>query len=361
VYNDQRVTADRILVVGPSDKFLRFVATVLPTLGEARIMQTTFDRLLGPSTEVGSDERWIDVLDALELSLLRPREVKLGYAIIVEDEVRELIDRLRSRPLPWQDRRKIFIEALMSRVAERRPDISRPETAKAIADVWPSCTARQAWAKVRSRAVLVELGAPDDLIGAWMATSREDGALFDEVRARFQGVPARYSHVIVDEAQDLSFFQLRAVLRRAEGLTLVGDDAQRSNPTGIGLRRAAVELETELATMDTAYRMSAEIADWLNAHAIEAGIDAVMLVGIRPTGRPVQRISVTSAVEIESIASALGETWPNVATIRAGEVWEHKGVEYDAVVVDTTGLTPDELYLAASRAAHELVLVDGAG
>ena len=45
-----------------------------------------------------------------------------------------------------------------------------------------------------------------------------------------------YGHVIVDEAQDLTLLQLRAVQRRAKGLTFVGDDAQRSNPHGIGLR-----------------------------------------------------------------------------------------------------------------------------
>ena len=38
-------------------------------------------------------------------------------------------------------------------------------------------------------------------------------------------------------------------------------------------------------------------------------------------------------------------------------MWEHKGVEYDAVVVDADGLSPAEVYLAASRAAHELVVV----
>ena len=66
VYNDTRLTAGRILVIGPSDKFLRFVAAVLPTLGEARITQTTFDRLLGPSCAAGSDERWLEVLDRFE-------------------------------------------------------------------------------------------------------------------------------------------------------------------------------------------------------------------------------------------------------------------------------------------------------
>ena len=72
VYNDTRLTAGRILVIGPSDRFLRFVAAVLPTLGEARITQTTFDRLLGPSCAAGSDERWLDVLDRFEAGIVQP-------------------------------------------------------------------------------------------------------------------------------------------------------------------------------------------------------------------------------------------------------------------------------------------------
>jgi DNA helicase IV len=79
--------------------------------------------------------------------------------------------------------------------------------------------------------VLHGLGADVALIDAWLATEG-DGALADEVRDRFEGVPATYGHVIVDEAQDLSLLQLRAVRRRSSGLTLVGDDAQRSNPIG---------------------------------------------------------------------------------------------------------------------------------
>ena len=39
------------------------------------------------------------------------------------------------------------------------------------------------------------------------------------------------------------------------------------------------------------------------------------------------------------------------------DVWSHKGVEYDAVLVETAGMPASEVYLAASRAAHELVVV----
>ena len=54
----------------------------------------------------------------------------------------------------------------------------------------------------------------------------------------------------------------------------------------------------------------------------------------------------------------LRATWSNVAVITAADVWSHKGVEYDAVVLDRRGMDPSEQYLAASRAAHQLVIVD---
>jgi TPP-dependent pyruvate/acetoin dehydrogenase alpha subunit len=46
----------------------------------------------------------------------------------------------------------------------------------------------------------------------------------------------------------------------------------------------------------------------------------------------------------------------DTARIAAGDAWAHKGVEYDAVLVEADGMDPAELYLAASRAAHELVI-----
>ena len=331
VYNDQRVTADRILVVGPSDRYLRFVSTVLPALGEARVVQSTFDRLLGPSTESGSDERWIELLDRFEASLLQPAPVKIRHTTVSEPDVAALMERFTARSLPWRDRRRLFVEALANRC-----ETPRREVEVAVKSIWPVCTLKQAWTRVRNRRVLLELGADPEFVDAWLAVEG-DGALHDEVRARFQGVP---------------LLQLRAVQRRADGMTLVGDDAQRSNPLGLGLRRGAELAGGDLAEMATAYRMSAEIADWLNDHAVHHGLDAVELVGIRPTGTPVGR-----APSVDAAERALRERWPTITTISVGAVWEHKGIEYDAVVVDTSDMSPAEVYLAASRAAHELVIV----
>ena len=356
VYTDSRVTAERILVVGPSERFLSFVATVLPSLGESRIVQTTFSRLLGAATGAGADERWLDVLDRFEDGIVRPAPLRAGYRTIPETVVRDLVDRLRSRPLPWRERRRVFV----ARLAEQY-GVPPSAVGAAAREMWPPLTTAQAMARLRRRDVLEQLGAPDDLVDAWLALGRTpiDGPLLDEVRGRIEGVPAQYSHVIVDEAQDMSLLQLRAVMRRADGLSLVGDDAQRSNPAGIGLRRAADLLGVGLDEMTTAYRMSAEIAEWLNSHAAAHGIDAVELVGIRPTGTPVRALGAMWPDEIDRLVDELRARWDTVAVIGRDDVWTHKGVEYDAVVVDTDGMGPAETYLAASRAAHELVVVSG--
>ncbi len=226
---------------------------------------------------------------------------------------------------------------------------------KAAAEVWPPLSTDGAMRRLRSRSVLTELGMDPDLIDGWLGDPT-DGALLDEVRARVEGVPATYGHVIVDEAQDLSLLQLRAVQRRSAGLTLVGDDAQRSTANGLGLRAAAVHLEVDTAEMATAYRMSAEIADWLNDHAAAHGIDAVELLGIRPTGVDVAEVA-GDRTAAEARRTDLASSWANVALITAEDTWSHKGVEYDAVVVDTTDMDAAQIYLAASRAAHQLVIV----
>ena len=345
VYNDRRITSDRLLIVGPSDRFLKFVSTVLPTLGESKIVQTTLERHLGPSTEIGSDPQWITLLDEFERVLIQPDDIRVRGITVSADELSSMISHLSTRKLPWGARRKIFIDKLAAQL-----EVPRRELDNAVRKIFPTMAPAAAWTRLRSPQLLASLGADEPFIRAFR-TIHDDGPLRDELGARFSANTPRYAHVIVDEAQDLSLLQLRAMQRRATGLTLVGDDAQRSAVNSIGLRRCAELLGTPLEHMRTAYRMSAEIAQWLNEHAERFNIDAVELVGVRPTG-----IAVSAASDAHAAASGLEQRWDNVAVI-ASDVWDHKGVEYDAVVVDATTLTPEEIYLAASRAAHELVIV----
>ncbi|MEM7096092.1 MAG: AAA family ATPase [Actinomycetota bacterium] len=347
VYNDRRVLSSDILVLGPSDRYLRYVASVLPTLGETKVRQTTFARLLGPTSEVGSTIDWPAVLDAFEASMYAPQPLKVRFKQVGEGEVADMLAHVQQSSLPWRDKRKGVESALM-----RRTGFPAKDVRDAVATVMPACSAAQAWKRLQSPQTLRALGLDADTIAAWRAVD-EDGPLQDELNARFNTSPIRYSHVVVDEAQDLTEMQLRAVERRSAGLTLVGDDAQISAPGALGLRAIAERLAIEPDELATAYRMSAEIADWLNALAQRSGLPAVELIGIRPTGTAViERPGDAVATEQQRVENA----WDNARMLATGDVWTHKGIEYDAVVVDARGMGAAELYLAASRAAHELVV-----
>ena len=350
VYNDRRVLSSDILILGPSDRYLRYVASVLPTLGETRIKQTTFDRLIGPTSDVGAEIDWPEVLDRFEASLYAPQAVKIRFKQVAEEDVAAILERVQGSTLPWRDKRKGVEASLM-----RATGFSAAEVRPAVAAVMPACSAAQAAKKLRSAATLRNLGLDEDTIERWRAVRHDDGPLLDELNARFNSSPVRYSHVVVDEAQDLTEMQLRCVRRRATGLTLVGDDAQISATGAVGLGEIAQRLGVDADILATAYRMSAEIADWLNDHAQASGLPAVELIGIRPTGVPV--LTVDTSAQTEHL-DRLESEWPNARLLRHGDVWSHKGIEYDAVVVDTTDMDAAEIYLAASRAAHELVVVE---
>ena len=348
VYNDQRLlSAELILVIGPTDRYLEYVSSVLPTLGEAKVRQTTLARLLGATSPIGAAIDWPTVLDRFEASLYNRSAVMVKRQTVPVEASTEILDRVSTSRLPWRKKRAGVVAGLARFTG--RPDA---EVRDAAAELMPPMSAKQAFKRLRNRTVLQTCGLTDEEIEAWLQVD-DDGPLQDELKARFEQAPMQYSHVIVDEAQDLTPMQMRAVERRSKGMTFVGDDAQTSVAGALGLRSIAASLGIEPTELTTAYRMSAEIAEWLNDLARESELPAVELVGIRPNG-----IAVVTDEPFDAASERLGAKYDNWRVLAHGDVWSHKGIEYDAVLVDAEAMTPAELYLAASRAAHELVVVN---
>ena len=110
--------------------------------------------------------------------------------------------------------------------------------------------------------------------------------------------------------------------------------------------------------MTTAYRMSAEIADWLNAHAGKrsASTPSTSWASVPPAvpvREPGGRIDPGS-----SWPTSCATRWPNVVTITPRRhVEATRAWSTTHVVVDTAGMDPAELYLCGLRAADELVVL----
>ncbi|HET9143590.1 HelD family protein, partial [Actinophytocola sp.] len=205
-----------------------------------------------------------------------------------------------------------------------------------------------------------------------------------------------YSHIVVDEAQDLSPMQWRMVGRRGRyaSWTVVGDPVQSSWPDPAEAERARIgalgpRTTRRRFTLRTNYRNSAEIFR-LAARVVHRVATADELPhAVRSTGiEPVVSVATTVELADAAVAAAkelLGEvdgvvgvitSAGRVAQIRAATAelepgrlrvvdgLEAKGLEYDAVLVvepdelvteSTTG--PRTLYVALTRATQRLTVL----
>ncbi|MEV5716045.1 ATP-binding domain-containing protein [Amycolatopsis mediterranei] len=219
---------------------------------------------------------------------------------------------------------------------------------------------------------------------------------------RSGGAPTRpehydeYSHVVVDESQDLSPMQWRMVGRRGKyaSWTVVGDPVQSSWPDPAEAASArdqafGVKTARRRFTLRTNYRNSAEIFDLaakvVAGHAESGELPvAVRRTGVEPEVRPVEAAGLAAATQA-AVKELLGAVEGTVGVItamdRVPEVagWlpgladerlkvvgslDSKGLEYDAVVLvepidliteSTTGRRV--LYVALTRATQQLIVL----
>jgi DNA helicase IV len=219
---------------------------------------------------------------------------------------------------------------------------------------------------------------------------------------RSGGAPTRpehydeYSHVVVDESQDLSPMQWRMVGRRGKyaSWTVVGDPVQSSWPDPAEAASArdqafGVKTARRRFTLRTNYRNSAEIFDLaakvVAGHAESGELPvAVRRTGVEPEVRPVEAAGLASATQaaVKELLGAVEGTVgvitamdrvPEVAGWLSGQADERlkvvgsldsKGLEYDAVVLvepveliteSTTGRRV--LYVALTRATQQLIVL----
>ncbi|MFL6144378.1 MAG: HelD family protein [Labedaea sp.] len=207
---------------------------------------------------------------------------------------------------------------------------------------------------------------------------------------------AEYSHIVVDEAQDLSPMQWRMIGRRGRwaSWTVVGDPVQSSWPDPDEAERARIgalgpRTPRRRFTLRTNYRNSAEIfelaARVVRSVAAEDQLPhAVRSTGIAPAVRVVEPAElgnsvvtaakellsevdgtvgvITSAARVDEVRAIAARLEPG--RLRVVDGLEAKGLEYDAVVVvepteliaeSTTG--PRTLYVALTRATQRLVVL----
>ena len=268
-----------MLVVGPNDSFLSYIGDVLPALGEIDASQATVESLVSkatgapvrgedtvPAALIKGDPRMAEVIRRAIWGQLRTPTQTLvvprgSYqwrvaAYLVE----EMITELRARGVRYEAGRAMLPQRLAGAPGAVRmeasgdsPDdrvqnaVARSKPVKTYAEAcWPNVDAAKLILRLLTDAEFLADAAdgiltPEEQNTILMAKpvrsvgtarwSLADVILIDEASDVLFRTPS-LGHVILDEAQDLSPMQLRAVGRRAStgSVTVLGDLAQATTP-----------------------------------------------------------------------------------------------------------------------------------
>ncbi|MGA5519251.1 HelD family protein [Streptomyces pseudogriseolus] len=271
----ERLARTGTLVVGPNRSFLHYIEQVLPALGELTVAQATVDDLVAhvevrgtddaTAATVKGDARMAEVLRrALYSHVTMPTEpvvVVRGSrrwrvpAYELEEIVRQLLDRdirygAAREALPQRIAHAVLVQ--MERAGEAPDDrvqdaVARNAAVKAaVKAVWPAVDPAKLVLRLlgdaeflaehaegllddqERKAILWAKPARSVKSAKWSAA---DTVLIDEAADLIQRTPS-LGHVVLDEAQDLSPMQYRAVGRRCTtgSATVLGDLAQGTTP-----------------------------------------------------------------------------------------------------------------------------------
>ncbi|MFJ3162416.1 HelD family protein [Streptomyces kanasensis] len=426
----RRVDRGGLLILGPNRAFLAYVAEVLPALGERDVRQTTVEEEVART--VGHEPRAEDTAAAalvkhdgrmagvLRRALYARVAAPTGELVLPDgayrwrvpvDELAAVVERVRTDAPPYavgRERvRHRFVRALRDRAErragpvgaawERRAARARP-VSRLVDACWPKATPEQVLAEVLAdprdealtpaeRAALRRPRPSRSYRSARWTTA--DLLLLDELAALLER-PSGYGHIVVDEAQDLSPMQCRAVARRtaASGsLTVLGDLAQGTTPWAArDWREHLAHLgrpDARITALTAGYRVPGAVVDLANRLLGTLDVDVPPARSVRRDGEvTVRRVHRLEAAVVDAVRAALGRdgsigvitpdaayeelrgalTAAGVATGHPGDVTAGaprvtvlpaglaKGLEYDQVVL----AEPAAVVEAEARGAHRL-------
>jgi DNA helicase IV len=420
-----RLPADQVLVVGPNPAFTRYISTVLPGLGDGEVVRRDLGQF-APAVRRGLTEssavRRLKGEVRMAGLIARALEARIGtpepaermsfdgqYVTLSGVEVSTAVNTAREAGGPYAQRRQMLRTRLTDLARARGAPPGRLAPIDNLVErLWPQYTAAAFLRNLfASRPRLTAAAGPEFTVediellhrrGAdrlseqiWSAA---DLALLDEAESLLNGTPDRFGHIVVDEAQDLSPMQLRAIARRSAtgSMTVVGDLAQS---TGVWARDSWDDVTAHLpstqplavATLRYGYRVPRRVYDVAARllpivapgaaplRVVRDGPADPVVHQVDPASRAGRAVAVASAhaarnryvgivcpagcrTDVEAALNDNGVPWSAAEGTGAGVLvnlvspQEAKGLEFDAVVV----VEPEQI-VAGDERGHRMLFV----
>jgi DNA helicase IV len=430
----ERMRRGGVLVVGPNRAFLAYIHNVLPALGELDVTQLSVTDLLATvpvrgvdpeqAATVKGDARMAEVLRrALWQQVAEPAEAIMLVRgsrrwRVSAPELASLVDELRLRGVRYGTGREMLSHRIahviltrMEAAGETCDDRTHEAVRRsgpvraAVNGIWPKADPARLVFRLLSDPALLSAASHGLLEPAEQAAigwarpprspgsarwSAADAVLIDEARDLIERTPS-LAHVVVDEAQDLSPMQCRAIGRRCAtgSATVLGDIAQGTTPWATAswpqLLAHLGKEDAGLRVLDTGYRVPRQILDFASrlldhiapglAPARSLRQDAGSLVITAVTGgtlpgalaaacadalaRPGSAAVIAADDQVHGLSGILDRAGLEHAVLNGDNesrpltvvpVTLAKGLEFDQVIV----VEPTRIALGEARGLHRL-------
>ncbi|MEU9445785.1 UvrD-helicase domain-containing protein [Streptomyces sp. NPDC048304] len=448
----ERLARTGTLVIGPNKSFLHYIEQVLPALGELTVQQATVDDLVAHVEVRGTDDAAAAVIkgdarmaEVLRRALYSHVTMPTEPVVVVRGsrrwrvpayELEEIVSQLLQRDIRYGAAREALPQRIahavlvqMERSGEAPDDrvqdaVARNSAVKAaVKAVWPQVDPAKLVLRLLTDAdFLAEhaagiLDEDEQKTILWAKPVRSvksarwspaDAVLVDEAADLIQRTHS-LGHVVLDEAQDLSPMQYRAVGRRCTtgSATVLGDLAQGTTPWATRSWEEALahlgKPEGVIEELTAGFRVPTDVIAYASRLLpyIAPGLTPVASVRENPGFFEIRHAGGTSEViaaceellrnegstgliaadaRVPALAEAL--TAAGITCLAPGEETTRetrltlvpaslaKGLEYDYVVLDEPQAVvdgePDErtglrrLYVALTRAVSGLIVIHSA-
>lgn len=364
LYNYRKQFGDKVLILGPNDIFMDYIAQVLPTLGEGDINQMTFQNFA--IAEIGLDEP-VEELSVYLEEAMKGNEVALEeYRYKSSQEFTEFLDKtidemngefFTIKPVKFFDKEIVGVEEitelftkyyaymplfrrsekalriLTSKIKDRRDELVRElnaEIQEKITKIKPEdleIEKNDLEFKRRIRVREIVRGVMDAKaeLEAWLTHENIvslykritntttlgymdlAGILYLMVKLEGKKCKKEIKHIVIDEAQDYNLTQLKLIkeLTGCKSYTIVGDSNQRlistdEEPAMLNLRSIFGDEVIDFNLLKS-YRSTQEIMEYASQFLNENKI-----IPLVRSGEPVMEEKVESTEEmIDTLVSII--------------------------------------------------------
>ncbi|GAA0070357.1 AAA family ATPase [Clostridium sardiniense] len=378
LYNFRKQFGDKVLILGPNDIFMDYIAGVLPSLGEDGIDNMTFEafarREIGLEEDITefsyyieeamkgnekaleeykekSSKRFVskldDIVNDMNSTYFNIEPVKFfGEEIVSKDEIQALFtDHYAYMPLFRRSEKVKRI--LTSKIKDKRDelvwklnkDIEKKISELSEDDLIFEKNNLDFQRRIRIREIVREVMNARDRVDAWLshesilsiykrATNTEflgymdlAGILYLMIKLNGKKTKKEYKHLVIDEAQDYNYMQFMVLkeLTGCNSCTIVGDSNQRlidtkEIPAMLKLDEVFKDNVLEFS-LNKSYRSTQEIMEYASKF-----LDEDRIVPLVRNGEKV----------LEEETESIGETIDTITSII--EDYEEEGLESIAVI-----------------------------